>query len=210
LTQFVERFRALGLPAEYFRIGFDERVLTHLGGVVDERYDSVFVGDLSRANQHRESNPRLERAARRTKIDFWGYSNTGWPSDSPMVTNYHGEAWGIDMYKKLREAKIALNRHGDVAGDCAANMRLYEATGVGTMLLTDAKANMSQLFELGGEVETYADEDELVEKITHYLADEDARRALAHAGQERTLREHSYRQRMVELVALLNSYRGES
>ena len=36
------------------------------------------------------------------------------------------------MYRVLRQSKIALNRHSDVAEDHANNMRLYEATGVGT------------------------------------------------------------------------------
>lgn len=205
---FAERFRALGVPAEYFRIGFDERVLECLDGVQPDRYGAVFVGALNRATQWQQANSLLERAAHRTKIDFWGYSNVGWPPTSPILTNYYGEAWGIGMYRVLREARIALNRHGDVAENFANNMRLYEATGVGTMLLTDAKSNLSELFEPGREVETYADEDELVEKIGHYLEHGDERRAIARAGQERTLREHTYRHRMRELVALLETHRG--
>ena len=62
------------------------------------------------------------------------------------------------MYRVLARSKIALNRHIDVAEDHANNMRLYEATGVGTFLITDAKRNLSELFEPGEEVVTYADE----------------------------------------------------
>ena len=205
---FVARFRELGIPAEYFRIGFDERVVEHLDGSQQERYGAVFVGALNRTTQWQQANSLLERAARRTRVDFWGYSNVGWPPTSPIVTNYHGEAWGIDMYRVLREAKIALNRHGDVAENFANNMRLYEATGVGTMLLTDAKSNLPELFEPGREVVSYADEDELVAKISHYLEHDEERRAIARAGQDRTLREHSYRHRMEELVGLLDAHRG--
>src|SRR5262249_48624424 len=107
----------------------------------------------------------------------------------------------------LREASIALNRHIDVAEGFANNMRLYEATGVGTMLLTDEGSNLSELFEPGGEVETYVSEDELVEKIAHYLAHDDERRAIARAAQERTLRDPSYARRMAELAALLDPHR---
>jgi spore maturation protein CgeB len=150
----------------------------------------------------------LEQAARRVTIDFWGYNPVGWSPDSPLLANYHGEAWGIDMYRVLREGRIALNRHIDLAEGFANNMRLYEATGMGTMLLTDAKANLPDLFEPGQEVETYADEDELVDKIAHYLAHEDERGAIARAGQERTLREHGYEARMAELAAILCTHRG--
>src|SRR5262249_31019007 len=95
---YVERFRSLGIRSEYLRIGFDPRVLEHLEGSV--RHDVVFVGALNRT-QHRDANELLERAARRVPIDFWGYRNDGWPSDSPMQTRYHGEAWGLDMYRVL-------------------------------------------------------------------------------------------------------------
>ena len=87
----------------------------------------------------------------------------------------------------------------------ADNMRLYEATGVGTMLLTDARDNLAELFEPGREVVTDADEDDLVERIRHYLAHDDERRAIARAGQERTLREHTYAVRMGELVSILEA-----
>ena len=75
----------------------------------------------------------------------------------------------------LAGSKIALNRHIDVAGDYANNMRLYEATGVGSLLLTDAKQNLGELFDVGREVVTYRNADELVDAIEHYLEYEDER-----------------------------------
>jgi spore maturation protein CgeB len=196
IPHFVERLRDRGLRSEYFRIGFDERVLERLEGSRPERYGATFVGALA-GEQWRRTGPLLERAARRVRIDVWGYG--AWP----LPGCYHGEAWGLAMYRVHRESKLALNRHGDVAGDYAVNMRLYETTGVGTMLLTDAKVNLAELFEPGREVETYTDEDELVEKVAFYLEHEEQRRAIAAAGQARTLREHTYARRMEELAALL-------
>jgi spore maturation protein CgeB len=122
------------------------------------------------------------------------------------VRRYHGEAWGLEMFRVLAESRIAVNRHIDVAGDNANNMRLYEATGVGSLLLTDAKENLGDLFEVGREVVAYRDENELVEAIEHYLAHEDERAAVAAAGQQRTLREHGYGVRMRELSGILESY----
>jgi spore maturation protein CgeB len=204
---FVERFRALGVAAEYLPLAFDERILDRLHGAEPERYGAVFVGALNRT-QHARGNALLERAARRTRIAFWGYNAAGWPPDSPLLTGYRGEAWGIGMYRVLRGATIALNRHIDVAEGFANNMRLYEATGVGTMLLTEEGANLTDLFEPGREVETYANEDDLVEKVEHYLAHDDERRSIALAGQRRTLRAHSYGCRMRELTTLLEAHRG--
>jgi hypothetical protein len=206
---FVDRFRAAGIRSEYLRLGFDPRVLDRLEreGATRGRHGAVFVGALNRG-QHRAGNELLERAARRVPIDFWGYRAGAWPKGSPLRTCYHGEAWGIDMFRVLYESRIAVNRHIGVAEAYANNMRLYEATGVGTLLLTDAKQNLPELFRPGGEVVTYRSEDELVEAVEHYLGAEDERVSIARAGQERTLREHTYARRMEELLRILRGSAG--
>jgi hypothetical protein len=203
---FVPRFRAQGIASEYFRLGFDPRVREHVG-TEPRAAGAVFVGGLTR-DHHSRGNELLERAARRAPIEFWGYNADAWPADAATRRGYRGEAWGLDMYRVLARSRIALNRHIDVAEDYANNMRLYEATGVGTLLLTDAKRNLAELFEPGEEVVTYASEDELVEKVEHYLANEDERARIARAGQERTLRDHTYEQRMRELVEIVSRHLG--
>ena len=107
------------------------------------------------------------------------------------------------MYQQLQRAKIALNIHIDLAENYAANMRLYEATGVGTMLVTDAKLNLHELFEPGKEVVAYRTPEECAELIAHYLEHPVEREAIASAGQQRTLREHTYYHRMQELVEII-------
>jgi spore maturation protein CgeB len=82
-------------------------------------------------------------------------------------------------------------------------MRLYEATGVGTLLITDWKENLHELFEPGKEVIAYRTPEECGELIQYYLEHEVEREAIARAGQERTLREHTYYQRMQELVDII-------
>jgi spore maturation protein CgeB len=201
---YVERFRNLGIESEYFRIGFDPRVLEHVASE-PQSAEVVFVGGLARG-PHAHGNELLERVARRTPVEFWGYKANLWPPDSAIRRAYRGEAWGLDMFRVLARSKIALNRHIDVAENHANNMRLYEATGVGTLLITDAKSNLSELFEPGEEVVTYVNEDELVEKISHYLDDESDRNRVARAGHERTLRDHTYEARMRELIAILTRH----
>jgi hypothetical protein len=197
----VSRFRKEGIPSEYLRLGFDPRVLAQLGSTPPAS-EAVFVGALGRG-QHSRGNELLERAARTVPIDFWGYDVDGWPPDASIRRRYRGEAWGLDMYRVLAGARVAVNRHIDVADDYANNMRLYEATGVGALLVTDAKSNLSELFEPDAEIVTYSNEDELVEKIEHYLHHEAERARIARAGQQRTLREHTYAHRMRELASIL-------
>jgi hypothetical protein len=201
---FVDRFRAAGVASEYFRIGFDPRVLARLGEP-DLFGDAVFVGALGRS-QHARGNDMLERAAERVPIEFWGYNLDERLLTSTLARRYRGEAWGLDMFRILAGARIVVNRHIDVAEHYANNMRLYEATGVGSLLVTDAKANLGDLFEVGREVVAYQDEDELVSAIEYYLAHEGERAAIAAAGQRRTLRDHTYAARMRDLVEILDSY----
>ena len=198
---YVDRFRALGVGSECFRIGFDTRILEDLGDAPPNR-DLVFVGALNRL-RHRRGNSIFNSAARRLPIDFWGYDLRGWPPWSRIRRGYRGEAWGLEMYRLVRDARISLNRHIAEAEGHSNNMRLYEATGVGSLLLTDEGSNLTDLFEPGREVVTYADVGDLVEKTRHYLAHEDERQAIAAAGQARTLRDHTYEVRMRELVEIL-------
>jgi len=77
-------------------------------------------------------------------------------------------------------------------------------------LLTDAKVNLPCLFEPDQEVVTYETPAEAVGKLKQLLADPQAAVAIAARGQARTLREHSYSQRMAELVALLQRHRSKT
>jgi len=201
---YVPLFRELGVASEYLRLAFDPRVLERLGPIPPKQC-AVFVGNLGRS-QHARGNDLLERAAERVPIEFWGYKVEDRQPASPIVRRYHGEAWGLEMYRVLAEARIAVNRHIDVAEDSANNMRLYEATGVGSLLVTDAKQNLGDLFEVGREVVAYRDADELAEAVEHYLAHEDERATIAAAGQRRTLGEHAFSVRMGELTHILDSY----
>jgi spore maturation protein CgeB len=82
-------------------------------------------------------------------------------------------------------------------------MRLFEATGMGACLLTDWKPNLTELFEPDVEVAVYRTPAECVDKA-HYLLEHDAeRRAIAAAGQRRTLRDHTYERRIAVLERIL-------
>lgn len=110
------------------------------------------------------------------------------------------------MYRALARSRVTLNRHINVAENNANNMRLFEATGVGSLLITDRKDNLGELFEVGKEVVAYSSPEEAAELIRYYIAHSDEARLIARAGHERTLKEHSYKARIIELIPLLNKY----
>jgi spore maturation protein CgeB len=114
-----------------------------------------------------------------------------------------GSLFGIDMYQKFYNSKITINNHGDAAGDNAGNIRLFEATGTGTCLLTDYKKNLEDFFEIDKEIVVFKDPADCIKKINYLLQNEDKRMAIAAAGQKRTLNEYSYAQRMNKLDRII-------
>lgn len=114
--------------------------------------------------------------------------------------------FGIEMYRKLRDSKVSLNTHGDIAAKSAANIRLFEATGVGTCLLTDWKENLKDLFQPDVEVVTYRNSNECIEKVRYLLTHENERRNIAEAGQIRTLKEHTIYHRAETLDEIIRTH----
>ena len=115
----------------------------------------------------------------------------------------HPPVFGVDMYNVLRQSKITLNKHTDAAGSSVANMRLFEATGIGTCLLTDTGENMSDLFEEDREVVTYTSVDECIEKAEYLLEHDEVRRQIAEAGQRRTLKDHTMKNRCEQIDKII-------
>jgi len=199
----VEFFRRKGVKSEYLRWCFEASIFDRVGSM-NSKFNVSFVGGFS--PNHRDGWEMFQKVADKIPVDFWGYGADTLPKDSSILKNYHGEAWGLEMYRVMAQSKITLNRHINIAENYANNMRLYEATGMGSMLLTDMKDNLHELFEVDKEVVAYRNADECVEKIRYYLEHEDERKAIARAGQERTLREHTYRHRMQEMVQIIEKY----
>jgi spore maturation protein CgeB len=195
---------SIGVRGEYLKLAFEPRILEHLHRDT-EPWKVVHIGGYGPI--HEERNTLLERVARKIPIDFWGYDLDYLESDSPVRRGYHGEAWGLRMYEIRHNSLIVLTGHiSRVADGFANNMTLYEATGVGACLVTDFKDNLGNILEPEQEVVTYRSAEECVEKV-HYLLDHEEERArIANRGQEKTLREHTYRQRMKELVDILHKH----
>jgi spore maturation protein CgeB len=77
---------------------------------------------------------------------------------------------------------------------------------MGALLMTDWKENLHEMFTPGTEVVAYRSADECLELIQYYLDHTHEREAIARAGQEHTLRAHTYYQRSQELVEIVGRY----
>jgi len=111
--------------------------------------------------------------------------------------------FGLAMFQVLHDSHATLNVHADFSPRFAGNMRLFEATGMGTCLVTDWKENLGELFELDREVVSFRNADELSEKLRWLAANPKARAAIGEAGHRRTLQDHTFARRAERLDALI-------
>jgi glycosyltransferase involved in cell wall biosynthesis len=124
---------------------------------------------------------------------------------------FHPPVIALDYFELLAKSKINLNNHIDCAAGYAGNIRLFEATGMGTCLMTDWMINLAEMFEDDVEIVSYRNAEECAEKVTYLLDHPQELAAIAAAGQRRTLRDHTYVNRAEQLDEILKeliSFRG--
>lgn len=200
---FVNRFRQQGITTYYQPLAFDPIVLSRLPQLT-RKTPLSFVGGIS--PYHGAGLTLLETIAHHIPLEVWGYGAHALPPESPLRQVHHGEAWGLQMFSLLASSRITLNRHIDVAENHANNMRLFEATGCGALLLTDYRDNLWELFEIGQEVVAYRTPEEAVLLARYYQQHPEKAAAIARAGQQRTLRDHSYLRRMRQTAQILERH----
>lgn len=201
LPNMVQHFSSLGVRAVLSALAFDPRVLDGIPQPAVRDIDVSFVGSLSA--DHGERLRLIEALSERVPLKVWGSGVDELPRSSPIRGCFQGEAWGAGMYGVLSRSRVTINQHIDLADGYSNNMRLYEATGCGALMIVDRGRNLSDLFEPGREVITYSSIDECVAAVRRMLSDKTACAEIAAAAQRRTLSEHTYARRTVELAGLL-------
>ncbi|MDT7687771.1 MAG: spore maturation protein CgeB [Acidobacteriota bacterium] len=229
VPELVAHFREAGHRSRHVNHAFEPRVLEKLDAQTAPAADFVFIGSIVKSNQfHIEREKILSRLVAETDMQIWSEvapppsqsstllsraarlfrSGTPQPAHAPFVderiaSRARPPLFGLEMFRQLRDSRVALNTHIDISTVSASNMRLFEATGVGTCLLTDSKENLRDLFEPDREVVAYRDAGECVEKVKYLLSQEAERRSIAAAGQRRTLRDHTFASRAARIDAII-------
>ena len=199
LPLFVERFRNDGLNAEFLTAAFDATILNAIDERTTQDINFSFIGSLTRAHGKRIN--MIKHLIDQTDLEFFGLNIEAIPDERSFLKRlttpgiykkrFRGEAWGLDMYKILKRSKITFNAHIDISEGYIANMRMYEATGVGTLLLTDGNKAPVKPFK-DDEVVYYDSIIDAVEKYKYYLSHETERNEIANRGQMRTLTDYNY------------------
>jgi hypothetical protein len=209
---FQDTFRRRGIRCERMLPCFEPRVLDSVGDLSRDVPVS-FVGGLTWA--HIDRVRTLCRVAEVQDLQIWSASTPlmtrsalrpafwrAWFAARPLQAGRHPAVFGEEMYRVLARSVMTINVHAGVAGGLAGNMRMFEATGMGALLLTEDMPNLPQLFQPGVEVVTYRDPDDLCAKIRYYSERPAEARATAASGQRRTLHDYNTSVRAREIEAL--------
>jgi len=147
------------------------------------RYPVSFVGTAH------GSRAQLVDALRSHGVEVacFGY---GWPN---------GPVDADKIAQIVHESVISLN-FANSQGENQIKARTFEVPGAGGFLLTEAVRSLEAFYEPGREIAVYKVFDELVTKIRYYLSHPHERDAIARAGFDRTVREHTYERRLAELI----------
>ncbi len=221
LPLLLEKAKELGVKdTAFFFPGFPVEIAQQTADIEPIR-DVVFSGSWTN-KQHLSRNAYLRHIAREADNDMRGYSCAlhlaGDLKNLPLEISKHlyPPVFGLSMHSALKKGRITFDARAnhryqkngqvfDIGGEDTINMRLFEATGTGCFLLTEHMEGLKRYFEPGSEIETFRNNDELIEKIRYYLDHPEERNAIAERGQQRCLQEYPMEKRVIEFDRIIHS-----
>ena len=79
-------------------------------------------------------------------------------------------------------------------------LRLWDILGAGGFVLTNFQSEIPEYFEVGKELDIYASEEELIEKIRYYLEHEEERQTIARNGYQKAKEQYSLELRVKQIL----------
>ena len=79
-------------------------------------------------------------------------------------------------------------------------LRIFDILGCGGFCMTNYQPELSELFEIGRDLEAYASLEELVDKCSYYLQHEEVRQKIAQNGYKKVCERHTYLHRIKEML----------
>jgi len=113
-----------------------------------------------------------------------------------------------DLKKIYHSAKININISRPQV-KTALNQRLFDVPVSGGFLLTDYRKDLARYFEVGKEIDCFCSPAELREKIEYYLCRPELRNRMKEAARRRVMEEHTYTDRMRELISIVDRNSGK-
>lgn len=126
-------------------------------------------------------------------------------SHLPKVHNCGGVETLTEMPRVFHLSKINLNITIRPI-QTGLSLRIWDVLGCGGFLLTNYQSEIPEYFEIGTDLETWSDMDELVQKVDYYLTHEEERAAIARNGYEKVKKLHTYEARITSMLRILSEH----
>ena len=122
----------------------------------------------------------------------------------PYLKNIKSQLFDFEMLNAMSKYICTLNVHTIAAGGFSANMRIFEATSVGTCLITEDFPNLCDLFEPDHEVLTYKSREECFEKIDYCIKNPQKAFEIGYKGYLKAQKIHRYENRLNRLFKIID------
>lgn len=139
------------------------------------------------------------------KVSIYG---SRWQRQRPLMSKVLQQKvtdtsiWGEQLEAILVASKIVLNitRTPFYGAETGINHRIFEAMSLGCFVLTDHCDEITELFEIGEEIETFKGINDLKQKVDYYLHHDDERERIAQLGHRRFLKDYTWQVRSADLL----------
>jgi len=124
-----------------------------------------------------------------------------WLSPEQSAEYYNGAKIAINLHRSATDPTI--NHNGRKIEALSVNPRTFEICACQTLQLVDGRDDVALHYVPGREIVCFHSDDELMELLDYYLNHDEERREIAFRGYLRTMRDHTYRVRVGELIRLV-------
>jgi len=142
----------------------------------------------------------LENLMKRYDVKLWG-SIPRWVTLNVRDVFMGKNVTEIEKSKAFNGAKIVLNTfQGEVEG---VNQRFFEIAGCGGFQICEHRDEVSSFFEIGREIVTFNDLNDLHEKVKYYLSHPEERKKIADAAYKKAHKFYTFRHRLSEMIEII-------
>lgn len=148
-----------------------------------------------------ERERTLNTLAKYFPVDLYTRSDTR-PLESKIII-HNGAKTLTEMPKIFHLSKINLNMTIKPI-QTGLPLRIFDIMGCGGFLITNYQTELTDLFEIGTDLEAYGSMDELVDKCAYYLTHDEERERIARNGYEKVKANHQYIHRINSMLQAIS------
>lgn len=187
-TYNLQELKELGaVRTELFLDAYDEKLHRPVNLTLEEKKeygsDVGFIGTF----EEDRANKILYLAEHGISVVVWGNGWARWEGKHPHLVIKGVPLYGEDYVKAINATKINLGFLRKANRDQVTS-RSVEIPACGAFLLAERTKRHLEFFEEGKEAEFFDSNEEMLEKVKKYLANDGIREKVAKAGRERCLR----------------------